>query len=468
MVMPVIKLPAADSSLRFEDFNRDPQWESYRSRLLPNPLPITRQDFGWRNMSHAGGRPGEIAGWIQRSVTPAWFAKVIPARTLNDKLSASGKFAVTRDEGGSGVLFGWFNETSRGWRTPDSLTFRLDGNGGRYWVFYEYGTRHWLTGGAGCFEGDRYQTTTSKPFRADGTSHTWSLAFDPDGADGNGLLMFVLDGTNYTSALAPGHKADGAQFNRFGLFNLQTTGSGMEVSLRELMLDGEPVDLSSAVGWEARSNKVEFADRHMRPLHDFGWMPPSEVSSSPQARGNGHLGGVIWRDEKPAYYANRVGPLSLDNELFASGTITFNVAGSDSGVYLGWFDSRAKTNKLSSDHEAPQKNLLAVLIEGPSRAGHYFRAAYGTATGEGVIDQSGPIIRPDGRSHRWALRYSRQSQGGGQITVQLDDETQTLTVSPAHRKQGATFDRFGFFNMQIGGHFVEITLDDLSYTAKRK
>src|SRR5262249_40239835 len=156
------------------------------------------------------GTRGEIGGWIQRSLTPAWLAKAIPTRTLNDKLSASGKFAVSRDEGGSGVLFGWFNQTSRGWRTPNALVFRLDGNGGRYWVFYEYGTRHWLTGGEGCFEGDRYQTTVTKPFPADGAAHAWSMAYNPNGADGKGLITFILDGKSYHVALAPGHQADGA------------------------------------------------------------------------------------------------------------------------------------------------------------------------------------------------------------------------------------------------------------------
>src|SRR4051812_2369969 len=82
---------AQDSSRRFEDFTSDPQWESYRSRLLPNPLPITRQNFGWRDSSLNGAR-GEIGGWIQRSLTPASIAKVIPERTLNDRFSASGKF----------------------------------------------------------------------------------------------------------------------------------------------------------------------------------------------------------------------------------------------------------------------------------------------------------------------------------------------------------------------------------------
>jgi len=449
---------AQDPAQRFEDFASDPQWESHRSRLLPNPLPITRQDFGWRDILHADGTRCAIGGWIQRSLTPASFAKVTATRTLNDRLSASGKFAVTRDDSSSGTLFGWFHETSRGWRTPNSLVFRLDGNGGKYWVFYEYGTRHWLTGGGGCFEGDRYQTTPTRPFKADGTSHTWSLDYDPDGANGNGLITFVLDGKFYTQALAAGHKADGAEFNRFGVFNLQNTGSGMDVSFHDLKLDGQPLDLSSDAGWEARGNKVEFQDRHMRPFHDFGWITTGKAGGK-----RGEIGGIIWRDEKPAYYAGKTGRLTLDDELLASGRIAFNGAGSDSGVYLGWFNSASKTNKIKSDHEQPQTDILAVLLEGPSRIGHYFRPAYATARGHGAIQEAGPIVRPDGRAHRWSIRYLPHS---GRITVQLDGEASTLVVSPEHRKQSASFDRFGLFNCQVGGHFVDVALDDLTYTIK--
>src|SRR4029079_399446 len=104
----------------------------------------------------AGGCEG-CGGWGQSSVTPATFAKAIPVRTLNDRLAASGSFSVMDAQGGSGMMFGWFNDNSRGWRTPISLVFRIDGNGGKYWVFYEYGTRGWFTGGGGCFEGEQYQ-----------------------------------------------------------------------------------------------------------------------------------------------------------------------------------------------------------------------------------------------------------------------------------------------------------------------
>src|SRR6185503_306555 len=102
-----------------------------------------------------------------------------------------------------------------------------------------------------------------------------------------------------------------------------------------------------------------------------------------------------------------------------------------------------------------------ILIEGPSQIGHYFRPAYNTARGHGVIDGSGPIIRPDGRVHQWSVRYSPPSR---QIAVQLDHETRTLTLTPEHRQEGASFDRFGLFNLQAGGHFVDIALDELTYT----
>ncbi len=60
------------------------------------------------------------------------------------------------------------------------------------------------------------------------------------------------------------------------------------------------------------------------------------------------------------------------------------------------------------------------------------------------------------------------ADGNGQIIVTFDKQTQTLTLKSEHRKIGATFDRFGLFNLQTGGHFVDVSLDDLTYTVKGK
>jgi hypothetical protein len=451
-------VPADEPDVRARDFALDPGWEGYRNRLLTGPLRVTHQHFGHRNTNLAGGAaPGEIGGRITRSFTPAWYARAIPTRTLNDRLTASGRFAVTDAGGSSGALFGWFNEASRGWRTPNSIALRIDGNGGKYWVLFEYGTRHWLTGGGETFEG-RYQTTRTPPFLADGTSHRWSLAYDPEG---DGRLTLVLDGRSYPAPLLPGHKADGAVFNRVGLWNHQNSGDGLEVYFDDLILDGAPIDLDRDPGWEARGNEVDFDERVVRPRHDFGFSLTRDAGGQP-----GEIGGLIWRDEQPAYYADPITRLTLDDELRASGKLALTSAHSDSGVYLGWFDSASKRREEAPRGHPSPHNFLAVMIEGPSRIGHYFRPAYRIVTGQGREASDGPMIRPDGAVHEWALHYSPADGGGnGRIEILLDGTRRSLDLEPGHRRLGASFDRFGLFNIQSGGQHVLIFLDDLSYTA---
>ena len=451
--------------LRRQDFSADPKWELHRSRLLQQQREPrrTRQAFGYSRTNHARGRAaGEIGGWIQRSVTPAWYAMPIAEKTLDHKLLASGRFAVTRAEGGSGMLFGWFNETSRGWRTPNSLTFRIDGNGGKCWVFYEYGTRNWLTGGAGCFEGDAYQTTKTKPLAGDGTAHDWSLAYDPEAREELGLVTFTLDGKAYELPLAPGHRADGATFNRFGMFNQQSSGDGMDVYFDDLVIDGTRVAFDDDPRWEARGNAGEFVDRFVRPFHDFGFGDTNFAGGK-----RGEIGGVIWRDAAPSFYADRVGPLSLRDELYAEGKIVLSKATSDSGAYIGWFDSKTKFE--TTREEDAQKNLLGVLVEGPSRVGHYFRAAYRTSHAQGTLEDEGPVIKPDGNVHAWSIRYAPPGRDGedGRIVVRFDGQERVTQVRPGHVRDGATFDRFGIFNYNRGGMFVEMYVDDLRYTAGR-
>ena len=68
----------------------------------------------------------------------------------------------------------------------------------------------------------------------DGASHTWSLAYDPAGADGAGRLTVTLDGRAVHMSLGPGHKAAGAEFNRFGLVTPWIDGNGQHVYFDDL------------------------------------------------------------------------------------------------------------------------------------------------------------------------------------------------------------------------------------------
>ncbi len=442
-----------------EDFSRDPGWEGRRNVADPSACVVKVQDFGFSATRHAGGEPGEIGGRVCRSPTPAVYAKKIPIRTLNDRLRARGKFSVTRSAGGSGVLIGWFNSASRGWRTPNSLAFRIDGEAGKFRVFFEYGTQTWKTGGGTTFEG-RYQTTKTPMFLADGKPHTWSLDYNPGGADGAGEITFTLDGKVYKAALKPGHKTEGAVFDRFGIMNVQISGDCITPWLDDLAIDGAREDFSADPGWEGRGNRIRFEERVVRPHHDFGHRKTSHAGGKP-----GEVGGVMWRIESTrpqnaGYYGAPIGPLSLDWELSASGKVCLRAASSDSGILVGWFNSLTYIG-------APPPNFLGIFIEGPSRIGHYVRPAYGTSDDVKGVMGSGPIIRPDGKGHDWTLRYDpRANEGRGRIVMTLDGHSVSMDLKVEARKGNAAFDRFGFVSWHRGGHFVEIYFDDIAYTAR--
>ncbi|HWB53927.1 MAG TPA: hypothetical protein VG722_07030, partial [Tepidisphaeraceae bacterium] len=446
--------PAQSTESRSQNFDHDPNWDGYRNRLMPVPAPVTHQDFGL-----AGDR---IGGWIQRSTTPATFSTVIPERTLNDKLSASGRFFVPQCDGSSSALFGWFNDKSRGWRTPNSLFLHIDGNGGKYWVFFEYGTQHWLTGCKGTFEGIHWQTTETRPFRISAMPHSWALNYDPHANNDNGLIQLALDGKKYDLPLSPGHKLDGAIFNRFGLVNQQTTGRRLQIFFDHLVVDGQPQTQSELNKWIGVGNKVEFEDHVYRPYQDFGY---SDTDHAGQAKGE--IGGVVWRDERPAYYADRIGSLSLEDEISASGKIAFCGASSDSGVFFGFFNAQERIDKTTIDAKVRPQNILAIMIEGPSRIGHYFRPACFNEDSRGSIEESGPIIRPNGDVHSWTMHYDpHANQDNGAVTVTLDDQTTTMNLRHGTKSNRAVFDRFGIFDIQTGGNFVRFYLDDLKYTCK--
>lgn len=229
---------AADVVQRQENFGTDPSWEGRNNTPDPTACVTKTQDFGFSRTKHAGGKLGEIGGVVSRSLTPASYMRRIPVRTLNDRLHASGRFAVTESHAGSGVLLGWFHSTSRGWRTPNSLALRIDGEQGSFRVFFEYGTQTGKTGGGQTFKG-RYQDSNRSLHPADGTSHRWSLDYHPAGANGQGAVTCVLDGNVYRATLHAGHKAEATLFNRFGLMNVQTSGSGLTVWLDDLRIDGQ-------------------------------------------------------------------------------------------------------------------------------------------------------------------------------------------------------------------------------------
>ena len=58
----------------------------------------------------------------------------------------------------------------------------------------------------------------------------------------------------------------------------------------------------------------------------------------------------------------------MNDELKASGKVCFQRAAVDCGLLIGGFNSNTAIG-------APPNNFAGVLVEGPSRIGHYFRPA---------------------------------------------------------------------------------------------
>ncbi|MBI4556954.1 MAG: hypothetical protein HY706_05165 [Candidatus Hydrogenedentes bacterium] len=442
-----------------EDFAADPGWIGVNNVPDPGIVQTKTQDFGFSATNYAGGAVGEIGGRVCRSFTPAAYWKNIPNRTLEDRLAASGRLSVTESSGGAGVLIGWFNHGSRGWRTPNSLAFRIDGESGKFRVFFEYGTQNWQTGGGQTFEGP-YQTTKTPLLVADGTAHLWRLEYDPSGAGDDGEITFYLDDQAYTAALLPGHKAGGAVFDRFGILNQQISGTELTVYLDDVRTEDQSDDFTVDPHWEGVGNKVTFQDRIVRPFHDFGYRNSNRAGGQP-----GEAGGIFWRieswdPEHAGYYAAPVGRLNLNQPLRASGKLAMQAGAADSALLVGWFNSRTYIG-------GPPANFLGILIEGPSRIGHYFRPIYHTSDDIRGGLEEGPLVRADDKVHNWSVSYDPSANNGiGKIVAVFDGESLLLDLTPAARKGNAAFDRFGFLSWQRGGHCVEMHFDDLEYTAE--
>src|SRR6266545_4804878 len=81
--------------LKTEHFDSDPGWEGFNNRVEPERVPTVKQDFGYSPTNFAAKEKGELGGRVTRATRPAYYADKVAGKTLNDKLTASGTFALT-------------------------------------------------------------------------------------------------------------------------------------------------------------------------------------------------------------------------------------------------------------------------------------------------------------------------------------------------------------------------------------
>ncbi len=472
--------------VKAECLEKDPGWEGHNNHIVPERRPTVVQDFGYSKTTFAGQTAGELGGLLTRASEPAFYAEKIGPLTLDDKLSASGTLAVTKTTAGGGVFFGFFRaeQPGGGGRPTGSLGMDIDSekSGARLAVRLITGQNQSCGTFITPFIPGKFRPT---PIRNDGTRYTWVLDYDPNAANGRGRFSFTLHGdspkpgefdkpdipeahkqhahahfpdtTTFTVDLPDGFHRQGTTFDHFGLMNLMKPGGSMTIHFGDLQCNGRDYDFAHDPNWDASGNRAKYEAKDVVGAHDFGFSPTNHAGGAA-----GEVGGTFWRSGKYAYYADRVGPLSLDDRLEASGKVVLRSGAPDSDMFLGWFNSANKeTSPVQAGH------FLGVHVGGPTRVGHYFHPSLATATGTRAQAKDGPVLAL-GKVYDWSLVYDPTAENGnGAIQVTLGKDSVTLPLGKGIKTQGATFDRFGLFTSNIGGQIVRIYLDDLTYTAGR-
>jgi hypothetical protein len=462
--------------MKTETFDRDPDWPGTNNRSAQQHDAIkTRQDFGYSpTTSTAGGRaPGEIGGFVTAAGEAAFYGKAIQPADFRQPLKASGTMAV--GSGGTHVLLGFFNsDTVNEWRTPNTVAIRLNGRGEIFFAYVEYCTAKWRAGG----DSTPFPSTTDP---ATGRwnligypcnkSLKWSLSYDPQGNSGNGVVTATIGNDTAICNLDGSHKADGATFNRFGILNvMKSVDSGSEAWLDDVSVQSAAIDdFSRDPQWEGRNNRQTSMSRIVRPWFDFGFSNTQFASGTSK----GELGGQIFRGdcrerERMACYGDRIGPLSLERPLKASGKIAMKRGVSDSTTLFGFYHSQDSMRQNESQNHGLPESVLGIHVEGPSSEGFKFYPVLRTKSGDSNFAnvREAPTIFPDGASHAWSLDYDPAAANGkGRIVVTLDGKPATLDLPEGTKTRGSKFDRFGIVTSWIDGNSQDVYWDDVTYTA---
>ncbi len=501
--------------VRTESFDQDPGWDAFNNRMKPDAGAIREvvQDFGYSPTAHAGGQPGELGGQVFRATQQAFYADKIPVKTLNDKLTASGKFSFDPMGGGGGIWFGWFlAQQEVGNARPKNglgLNFDFERDGGRLAVRMSNQKNEFCGTFVTPYIPGRFRPSPLHPH----TPYEWTLTYDPQAGGGNGQFQFTLrslrsdettraldaklqaaadalpaeqramfgpkvgrpdyDGKTFVVDLPPGFKQTGATFDHFGLLAGMKEGNPVKVYFDDLKYDGKSEDFAKDPKWDGSGNRQHYAEDLPTGYHDFGFSPETHLAGGSP----GEMGGTFWRLTKAyGYYADRIGPLTLNDPLEASGRLTLLVGSPDSEMAFGWFNSsqrdiphHLKNGKQQEGHLDKSDNFLGVYLAGPSRLGRCLQPAVITDKGtRRIFNNVDRAPRPaPGQSYQWTLKYDPAgADGNGTLTVTLGEATATLTLDRRTKEEGARFDRFGFFPSG-GGGMVRIYFDDLRYTAGR-
>lgn len=246
-------------------------------------------------------------------------------------------------------------------------------------------------------------------------------------------------------------------------------------------------------GWEGHNNRI-VPQRRPTVTQDFGYS-----TTNIAGRAAGELGGLVTRAAEPAFYGDKIGPITLDDKLSASGSLAITKTTPGGGVFFGFFRARqpgAAGRPIASlgldiDCEASGARLAVRLINARNQSCGTFITPF-------IPGKFRPtLIRNDGTRYTWKLDYDPDgADGRGRFTFSFHGDApqpgmfESLDIPEAHkahareyfpdvttfhvdlpegfRKQGTTFDHFGMMNLMKPGGSVTLYFDDLVYQDRRQ
>jgi hypothetical protein len=232
------------------DLSTDPNWEGVNNRRVYETKNIRpRFDFGWSPTQFAGGKgAGELGGLIFRGDCRephrmgAYGDRLSPL-SLKNKLYARGRLSVLRAVSDSTASIGFYHSKTSLGPNPaqnqsiplDYLGINIEGPSSEGFFFYPVYRVH----GDNSKAYDRGMGPMLQIY-PDRQAHDWELVYDPDGANGRGLIKVTLDGQSCTLELAAEDKKVGATFDRFGICTPWIDGNSVTAYFDDLEYTAEP------------------------------------------------------------------------------------------------------------------------------------------------------------------------------------------------------------------------------------
>ncbi|MFC1549994.1 hypothetical protein ACFL46_01735 [Candidatus Neomarinimicrobiota bacterium] len=296
-----------------------------------------------------------------------------------------------------------------------------------------------------------------------GKFHLWDKELEPEKIKGK--VTFTFDGESVSYFLIPGHQELPTIINRFGFWNMQIYTGSLKFYVSDLIVNNKKIDLSQDPYWQGFNNRVTFKEDDFHARQNFGFTNTNWSGDNP-----GEIGGRFWgtevKDPLHGYYAVDIGKLTLEDPIKFSGMINFVEGAVDGRMLLGYFNKKGKLSDITGEYKGnPPDQFLGLEVMDQTRFGYNFTAVCSPRQ-DISTEYRGSIYIPDRIRRPFTFEYN-PNIAAGRITFALGEESFTVDLTSEQRSAGSTFNRFGLLNPRKGGKYVDVYIDDLSYSTRK-